>query len=206
MAGVLYSGLLPGQKISNYHTFMLKQLKTGLEAEEFELVKDAPLEWLEEIYSNVVRYGGNVLHIEKLFKNWSTFPARRVVLFAEAVSESKPAYKKIAEIIEDPLYFENPDEILAKSRFKAETVREEMALRFLSAELSENINPNIVHFLSNEWVVAGLLALQVRDGAMNNKSKKTGFTVADYNLMTGFLRKYWGQIHPDDEDISLNLD
>lgn len=206
MAGVLYRGLEDGQTISNYHNFMLKQLKIVLDTEEFELVSGAPLEWLEEMYPHVVRYGGNVLYIEKLYKEWSTFPAIRVRLFAEAVSEAHPVYKGISDVIEDSIYFEKPDEILAKSKFRAEKAREEETFRYLSEELNYNINRNIQHFLYSEWVAAGLLALQMRETAINNRSKKTGFAMADYDLMTGFIRKYWGKIHPDDEDIYLKLE
>jgi len=176
---------MPHQQYSNYHYWLMDELKAALPSEEFEAVKDAPLNWIETLYPHVKKFGGEIIHVIRLFESWVDRPDDAKALINLA---AEAEHRRIMAFTDTSI-----GRVLAGDARRL-LAREEITLNLINMFLNEDLT-SMVKF---SVVEDGLYALQVRSAI---KDKRLRFSQEDYDFMTRFLRTNWGRIHPDDEDL-----
>jgi len=168
------------QKVDNS---LLDDIRQLIPYVEFEQIKDAPKEWLEVIYGDLVLWGEDFLVIKDFLERAIISYQNRVPSFQEIISAD------YSDSFGDYFY--------------------DMANRLTARDLLNDNYPvkdflgkhNITHVATISHLDLVVKALQYRKFISNHSG--SFFSQADYDLITGRLRTGWGSIHPDDKDLEL---
>ncbi len=162
---------------------LIRDLRCALSFENFEAVKDAPSEWLREMFPEVVAYGGSVYHVKYVIDAW------------------KVKYYNLEKVSPSSFYQRRTREILRpiKERlngFRGETMYRPAVELIQLNGLAAKDSPKEFNMMLLRFIEA-VEALQMRHRiAMTSR-----FGMNDYNILTEELLHGFGMIHRDDDPV-----